>query len=307
MKIGVFVQNRDYFGAKIVHIPFLYSLNKSYENSEIIVLTPYKNNDFFIKTGLCKRVIYYPSNLFSLIWILNKEKFDLIFSLRHVSIIINISLIFCHARKIGFKGNKRTFFDFVYNVKRYYRRDIYRSIAFNSLLEKPLPLNSYFNLFDEDEKLKNIKKKKIFIMSGGGADFKKWSIDNYLKLCERIGKDYYYVFVLGDMEEKYKEKIKMFFLSYEGEMAYNLDFKKLVEYIKSADLVISNDCGPSHIAQLMFKPCIILYSNLHRDADRVIKEWFLPHKKSFFIKGEKIEDINVEKVFDLVKNILNFI
>jgi ADP-heptose:LPS heptosyltransferase len=137
--------------------------------------------------------------LFSLIKILNKKKFDFIFSLRHVSIIINISFVFCHARKIVFKGNKRTFFDFVYNVKKYYRRDIYRAIAFNSLLKKPLLLNSYFNLFDGDEKLKNIKKKKIFIMSGG-ADFKKWSIDNYLKLCERIGKNYYYVFVLGDME-----------------------------------------------------------------------------------------------------------
>jgi len=64
MKIGVFAHNRDYLGAKIVHIPFLYSLNKNYENCEIVVLTPYKNNEFFLKTGLCKRVIYYPSNLF---------------------------------------------------------------------------------------------------------------------------------------------------------------------------------------------------------------------------------------------------
>ena len=307
MKIGVFAQNRDYLGAKIVHIPFLYSLNKNYENCEIVVLTPYKNNEFFLKTGLCKRVIYYPANLFFLIKILNKEKFNLIFSLRHTSVLLNISLFFVNAAKIGLKSNKIVLFDFVYDYKKYYRKDIYRAIAFNSLSEKPWPLNSYFNLFNEDEKLKNIKKKKIFIMCGGGADFKKWSIDNYIKLCEKLGKNYYYVFVLGDMEEKYRDNIKMFLLSYKGEISYNLDFKKLVEYIKSADLVISNDCGPSHIAQLMFKPCIILHSNFHRDADRVIKEWFLPHKNSFFIKGEKVEDISVEKVFDLVKNILNFV
>ena len=39
---------------------------------------------------------------------------------------------------------------------------------------------------------------------------------------------------------------------------------------------------------MMFKPFIILYSNLHRDTDKVIKKWFLPHEKSFFIKVEKI-------------------
>jgi ADP-heptose:LPS heptosyltransferase len=306
MKIGVFVHNRDYFGAKIVHIPFLYSLKKNYENSEIIVLTPYMDNNFFIKTGLCEGAVCYTS-LFSLIKMLRKEIFDLIFSLRHVSVLVNIVLLFSKCKKIGFKGDKKTLFDFVYDIRKYYRRNIYRAIVFNSLVEKPYPLNYYFNSFNEDEKLKNIKKKKIFIICGGGADFKKWSIDNYIRLCEKIGKDYYYVFVLGDMEEKYKEKIKVFLISYDGEIAYNLDFKKLVEYIKSADLVISNDCGPSHIAQLMFKPCIILYSNFYKDADKVIKEWFLPRKNSFFIKGEKIEDISVENVFYLVKNILKII
>jgi hypothetical protein len=57
----------------------------------------------------------------------------------------------------------------------------------------------------------------------------------------------------------------------------------------------------------MFKPCIILYFNFYKDADKVIKEWFLSHKNSFFIKVEKIEDISVKNVFNLVKNILNII
>ena len=144
--------------------------------------------------------------------------------------MLNISFLFTSANKIGLKDNtKINLLEFLYDDIKYYKKDVYIAIAFNSILENPCLLNSYFSYFNEDEKLKSIKKKKIFIICSGGSEFKKWDIYNYIKLCQRLGKDFYYVFILGDMEKKYFQSVKNFLNYYAGEIGYNLSFKNILK------------------------------------------------------------------------------
>ncbi|MEF3279979.1 MAG: glycosyltransferase family 9 protein [Elusimicrobiota bacterium] len=308
MKIGVFVQNRDFFGAKLIHIPLLYSLTKKYPDSEIIVFTPYKDNHIFIESKLVKKVISYNSvSLFSIVKILRKEKFDILISLRPSSTYVNLALFLSGAKeRIGFKN----LISFLSNTTtKIYNKNIYRALAFMDVIDSETPIDSYFSLFDS---IKLSDKKNIFILPGGGeGNFKKWDIEKYISLCEKIGsKDFYFVFVLGSMEKNYEDDIKKFIMNNEGTILFNKTLSDLISYFKGGDLFISNDCGPAHIAQMMKKTMLILYSDFFGDADKVIKEWFLPHNYSRFIKSKRFKSINtisVDEVYDKVKELLSLI
>lgn len=301
MKIGVFAHNRDFFGAKLIHIPLIYTLYSKYKGAEISILTPYKNNELFLKTGIVKNVFFYKSNLFNILKILNENKFNMIISLRNKSIPVNLGVLFAKAEeKIGFSGGIS---NFVYKKSVLYRKDIYRAVLFNSLIENPLPINEYFKRFDCDLRLKSIAYKKIFILPGAGGDFKKWDIDNFIKVCEWLGQNFYYVFVCGEREKKDLQVIDNFLSKYRGEVLYSQEVDKLINYFHAGDLFISNDCGPSHIARMMLKPIITIYSNFYGDGEKVIKEWFLTYKNSHYLLGEHGKSINTVKVEDVIERV----
>lgn len=251
------------------------------------------------------KCIYYSANLIEIIKLIYREKLDIIYSLRHTSIMLNLAILFSRARlKIGLKGNISSL---VFDGIKYYRRDIYRAVAFNSIFNEPEPINSYFNQYSPDSKIVNIKKKKIFILPGGGDNFKKWDIKNYIKLCEKLGDSFFYIFVLGESEKEYIDFITDFLKRFDGEILYSTNLYSLISYFLVGDLFITNDCGPSHIARMMFKPMITLFSDIYGDADRVIKEWFLPYSGAICIKSEKYKDINsisVEEVYLKARDLL---
>ncbi|HOJ85871.1 MAG TPA: glycosyltransferase family 9 protein, partial [Elusimicrobiales bacterium] len=184
-----------------------------------------------------------------------------------------------------------------------YRKDIYGAVLFNSLIENPLPINEYFKRFDCDLRLKSIAYKKIFILPGAGGDFKKWNIDNFIKVCESLGGNFYYVFVCGEREKKDLEVIDNFLSKHRGEILYNPEVDKLISYFHAGDLFISNDCGPSHIARMMLKPIITIYSNFYGDGEKVIKEWFLTYKNSHYLLGDQGKSINTVKIEDVIERV----
>lgn len=302
MKIAFFAHNRDYFGAKLIHIPLLWTIRKKY-SPEITVYTPYKNNKIFLETGLVKEVIFYP---FSISWLLKELKdkeFDIAISLRDQALWLNFVLFLSGIHKrIGFKNS----FSFLANTESKLRdMRIYRAINFNNLIDNALALDSYFKNFSP-AKLAGIKN--IFILPGCGDKFKRWNIENFISVCEKLCKDgYYFYFVLGDDEKEYLEKINLFLQRCKGEVLYNFSLQKLISYFQEGDIFISNDCGPVHIAQMMFKKVVILYSDEFYRADRVIAEWFLLHKNSIYIKsapGKSINTIEVDEVVTAAKKLL---
>lgn len=303
MKVAVFAQNRDFFGAKVVHIPMLFSIWKKYDEPKITVYTPYINNDFFMRTGIVERVVYYDKNFLKLWKDIRNENYDIIYSLRPESEWLNIIISLSSVDKVySFKN----FFSFLncFKENKKYTKNMYRAVEFNLLVGDFYPIDAYFSSFEEK---RLFDKKTIFIIPGGGESFKIWKIENFISVCRLIGNNYSYCFVLGEKEKRYVNIINSLMLGFEYKILLNVDFRDLVSYFKSACLFISNDCGPSHIAQIMQKPIVILYSDIKGDADKVITEWFYPHKQSRFIKSERYQDINtikVENVLDKVRSIL---
>ncbi len=304
MKVAVFAQNRDFFGAKIVHIPLLYSIKKRLEPCEIDVYTSYINNYFFIETGLVKNVFYYTS-FKDVCRYLKQMDYDILFSLRPECEWLNFILAFSRIKaKIGFK---HWFSSLSYTHSIVYSKKIYRALEFNSLIPNSLALDSYFNCFEE-KRLSD--KKTIFLIPAGGSDFKRWDIDNFITLAKCLGNKYFFCFVLGEKERDYLALIESSMCGFEFQILYMVSWKELVCYFKSGYIFISNDCGPFHIAQLLKKPAVAIYSDFLADADEVIKEWFYSHHLSTAIKGERDKSINsvsVEKVLFEVERIISLL
>jgi len=123
---------------------------------------------------------------------------------------------------------------------------------------------------------------------------------NYIHLANRIIEIFpkkTVTFILGEKEKKYIDIIS----KNNFRILFNANIEKLFIELSRSNLVISNDCGPGHIAQLSACRYIILFSDEKNDADKVIAEWFNPRKGCHAIKGERNKNINtisVETVFN---------
>ena len=95
---------------------------------------------------------------------------------------------------------------------------------------------------------------------------------------------------MGEAEKHYLPIIEQWHIKYDTFM--NEPLPKLFSIIQSSQLVIANDCGPSHIAQISEVPNIILYSSETKDGYKVAQEWFREKKDSYYLVGEKDQSIN---------------
>lgn len=165
-------------------------------------------------------------------------------------------------------------------------------ISANELLAKPfIELSSQSTLILEKDTL------HIAIMPGAGAgNEKKWGVQNYLACFKSIKLAFperYIVLnvILGPDEQQEKVLFEQQ-NSDQIKIHHNLCLTDLSYVILQSSLVIANDCGPSHIAQCLQKPSVILY-------DKEKPEWFYPHpqaKALFPAQGQSISTLSVEEV-----------
>ena len=282
--IVVFLQNRDFFGAQITHIPLLKELKAKDPSARLHIFSKHKISGILKSLEIVDAVYYERSKLETFKHYLSLKP-TLTVNLRKKSLLENCYIgLFNHGQKIGFETaiSKRFFTDVQKHNPSCYRANNYLHLLGSTLTETSLP-----------------EQKRIVIIAGAGGDFKIWDIENYIELADRLKKryhDYEVAFVLGEKEFVLKERIAQSVHS----LYYNEDIKSLYQIIQTSAFVIANDCGPSHIAQITSKRYLILYSDAKEDAKVVIKEWFYKHAKSAYMIGEKGKHINtilVEQVY----------
>ncbi|CAA6819165.1 MAG: Unknown protein [uncultured Sulfurovum sp.] len=284
--IIIFMQNRNFFGAQIVHIPLIKQLKEDYPQSKIILFSKNKITNLLLNLGLVQEVYIEKSKLSSLSYYLSC-KADITISLRKKSFFINL-YISClnHEEKIGFSTYLSKLF---FTKTKDYNSTIYRA-------------NNYLNLIDKKLEHKQHQSiKQISIIPGAGGDWKMWNINNYIKLSQALRilyPNYTINFILGKKESEFKEKIPNEFT-----ISYDLEINKLFKTIKQSKLVIANDCGPSHIALISNIPTIILYSDELGDASLVKKEWFNNNNSNIAIIGLAHKPIDSIAVDDVLKYI----
>ena len=288
-KIVLFLQNRNFLGAQIVHIPLLNALKEAYPNSTITIFSKHKISGILKELQLVDKIIFEREKIEIIKDYIN-EKADITILLRSKSLFLNLLVGISNRNiKIGFENSVSKLF---FTKTKKTNPKIYRA-------------NNYLALIDKkSDNLQNSINNTIIIIPGAGGDEKIWDINNYIKLSQLLKESHAsqeIIFILGKKEESYMDILKENHQNY----LFELNIKDLSHIIYEAKLVIANDCGPSHFAQIHNQNFLILYTNDDGNAETIIKEWFNKKENSYPIKSAKFTTINSIKsteVFQFIEN-----
>lgn len=319
MKIAVIAPNRPHFGNIMTQLPLLCGLKKIYPDAEITIWSKTPSHKLLLNCKAADKVVLYKDySLIRLTSELRKERYDQIYNIYSGSEKVHLATALSGARKrFGFSDHKwlSAFYDHHMTLKK---GDRY--IAFNNLALLNEIENTHFrpNVIEQLKEGSGKEKtgKTITIVPGGGAgEYKRWDIKHYCATIQEVVKQRSDVkavqFIIGPDERSFIDTIENQLPPSLVEIYDTPAIPELIRLASQSDLVIGNDCGPTHIFQMMESPLIMLWG-WRSDTDSpfgTMCEWFYSHNNSWNLTPcENIRHINsipVEKVSLLATAILS--
>ena len=313
MKSVVFLQKRDFLGNRLIHLPLLYALKNAHADNEIIVFSPFESVKFFKDAGLANEAHLYSYGLIRMARWLRRLKPDLIVSLRPRSEWLCLAIGLSGAKvRVSFSTAATRMF-FTHTVKSDY--SIYRALNFLKLLELIGISAKTERFFQEMAKQGTVDLPEgheyfCLIPGGGAGEFKRWGIRNYLKLCEKLKEDHKnasFIFLLGDEEKDYVEKIQSSSISGHTVILRNESVANLARVIEKSKVTIANDTGAAQIAQMMKVPYVGIFSNHDGKARARIGEWFYERKNAVAVTSEDMKEIKTIPIERIQKAVVQLL
>jgi heptosyltransferase-2 len=164
--------------------------------------------------------------------------------------------------------------------------------------------------FDESDNISakkfisQIKKDSQSILIGlhvgAGKPQNRWSLTNYVQLIEKLNLNYNCVFYLtGSDSDKQEIDFVMTNTGVKLNKYLNQQIPQVAAVISNSDLFITNDTGIMHVAGTTATPQISLFGPTNPF------NWAPCGKNKMFLrKSDLIDDIGVDDVFSICKNLL---
>jgi ADP-heptose:LPS heptosyltransferase len=311
MRIAVFIQNRDFFGARLVHLPLLEALRGSFPDARLAAYAPFASADFFREVGLADETRIYTYGLRAMRRSLLEFKPDLVLSLRPFAQWLDLAIGTCGApRRIGYRTSLSRL---MYTDTVIRDVSVYRALHFLNLLE-PLGIRSgtekvFRRLAAGADPAGLPERPYIVLIPAGGEDVKWWGGSRFFQLARRLREKYpdrKVVFLLGmdgeiEPGEPAAEAAEPWMRIFSGEKV-----GRLSRILAGAEAVVSQDCGPGHVAQMLRVPFVGLFHNRDGRAGERIAEWFLARKGAEALapaSGMGVETIPVSLVVEAVERV----
>ena len=287
--IAIFLHNRPFFGAYVVHIPFLVAVKERYPNAKLVGISKNSGADFLVEAGFLNELEVI--NGFSTTSLSRKYNFDIGFNLRPSSIGTSLQMLKLRIpHRIGFKKFGAFYTHSLPLDVTTYRADLFLSLlGVSSTLDITPCLKKQI---ESDEVLNN----KIVLAPGAGGEEKKWSLANYMQLAREISelRSEKIVFLTGPKEEEEKS-----ILEQEGfSVIHSPDVTTLFRLVNSCKIFISNDCGPSHVAHIAGVNQVVVFKEY-------LPEWFLERDNSSYVSSQTdLSSITPNELIECVSKIL---
>ncbi len=266
MKVLV-IQPKIGMGDMVIYLPYIHAIAKKYNSSvsilvkensrakelliddkkisEIIILNRTKTN-----TGSHDGV----KGFFQLIKELKKKKFDKVFIFNSSFRYFLISKL-AGIKKISQYPLFKKKDNIVTTAKIFTENELGTIVSTQPELQlDKVKIANYRSQFSKD-------LKHICLGISASGPTKRWSIKNYINLCEKIDKQipskFYIAAGKNDKElinKIYKSKIKNKCISFD-----NLKISETMPIIKNCDLYIGNDTGWLHISSALNLKCLALF------------------------------------------------
>lgn len=309
MRVAVFVPSRPHFGNILTQLPFLCAIQKEYPDAEIELWSKFEQSKVLLSVNISKTLINYKKfSFYRLINELNKKRYDIIYNLYSGSDRVHAA--------IGLSNTKVTFGHSNKKIHKYcYKQHICINREFQYIANSHLGLlNSIKNTNYTPDIIRSLaikpddkNKTELTLLPGGGAgEYKRWHLNHYLAASELIAEDNPDLtcinWILGPDETHYKESIPNKIANIPVNIHNSPNIFQLIAIADSSILSIANDCGPTHIFQMLMVPLITLWGWKDKNTSPyyTMAEWFNSYESSWAIvpnEADKcINSISVDKV-----------
>lgn len=313
MSTLVFVQNRDFYGNRLCHLPLLDALRRDRPGEPVSVLAPYSTGGFFRDVGFADRERHYPHRPLRMLRAVREAAPERIVTLRPSSEWLNAVIGLSGAgERAGFRSLTGRLV-LTHPARRHpeeYRPDYLlrpaRELGVEADLAAPfrkLAAGSGLELAPAEP--------RICVMPGGGTgDFKRWGVDRFLAVCRALADrrpDAGFVFLLGPDESEHRSAVRSSAVADRSTTLYRRPVQELAAAVAASDLAVANDCGPSHLAQMLGIPYLGLYADHDGRVEERLLEWFRPTGRSIALTGDRgrpIDSIPVDRVVEAAEGLL---
>ena len=317
MKVLV-IQPKIGMGDMVIYLPYIHAIAKKYNSPvSILVKENSRAKELLIDDKKISEVIILDrtksnagshdgiKGFFQLVKELKKKKFDKVF-------IFNSSLRYFLISKLA--GIKK-----ISQYPLFKKKDnIVTSAKIFTENELGTIVSTQAELQLDKMRAVNIKSqfskdlKHICLGISASGPTKRWSIKNYINLCEKIDKQipskFYIAAGKNDKDlinEIFKSKIKNKCISFD-----NLKISETMPIIKNCDLYIGNDTGWLHISSALNIKCLALfmdspvqaYGKYSKNIETIVPEGETEETTTHDTLGA--EKISFEKVFKKSINLL---
>jgi len=188
-----------------------------------------------------------------------------------------------------------------------YNLELLRIIdIYSDKLSPLMPVSNKSNVFvDSIFKQKGIKgKNKIVVIHPGSSNAKKqWGIENFKKIAKGLAETGRIdIVIIGDISEKHlSDKITSVISKNVYDLTGLLTIKQLAAFLKRADILITNDNGPMHIAAAVGTRTIAIFN---KDATGSNPLRWGPCGDGHTVFYKDLNEIKPEEVVKTANNIL---
>jgi ADP-heptose:LPS heptosyltransferase len=272
-KATVFIRSMPFWGTQLVSYPVLYQIRMLWPDSEITVVgtDPLHTHYDTLPWG-CRYVN--AQGFADQVKAVGSDT-DLMVALHFASERYGaIGMLRRPRYRLGFSNARLTDFVWTHRHKKDWAE--YMALSNMRLLAKLVPFEPESTAKKCIESLAVARTAAlpanlvVMIPGGGAGPYKRWPLQSFLTLCDSLklslSHDTKFGFVLGPDERSEATALKNLarpdILIFE-----NRPLGELCRLMIEAQLVVTNDCGPSHLAQLACVPYVVV---LHEPNP----EWF---------------------------------
>ena len=310
-RIAVFVQNRARLGTLVCHIPLISSLRRHYPAARLAIVAPFGEAELLVGEGLADELQVWPTSRWAQVRLVRGLRADVLLTLRPASTFITLLVGLSGARaRLGFDTPLARWL-----MSAVPPRDltIYRPLNYLRLVESlgVPPLLSDYLVAAASTVPSTIdpNTENVCLMPGGASPFKLWGIDNFLALAARIRAARpaaRFVFILGPGERALQEHIRGSSLAGVCTILDTPSLGAIAQAVLASVVTVANDCGPSHVAQLLGRPYVAVFANHRGQAERITRQWFYARPGARWIcgpAGAPIEAVSPDAVYECVESV----
>lgn len=322
-------------GSIIQSTPMISAIRNKYPNAEIIFVSTKANESILKKIVWINTVVSIDdSNLFKFIisninalFFLIKKRPEVYFDLEIYSDYSTLFTLFTlSTNRVGFYLRSSSFRMGIYTHMMFFNHRVPISnvyLQLSALLGCNTKTATLFPLVNELNS-NEFNQKKYVVINPNASDLRierRWKKENFIKLIQLILDEFpsELIYIVGSKSEKnYSENIRV---AVNNPRVYNTagttNIDGLIEIIKNAELMITNDTGPMHIAFCTDTPVLCLFGPCSPDQYGMNKNAYIIYKQVYCspcvhdfelapCKGNNVcmQLISVDEVFDKVKMLL---